>query len=140
MCRKCCHHELASAKKGCTAVQRTTQPLAEESERRRIGIGFHRDRMPGLSCATAAVVLPIVFAAGALRLWRSDLSVRLEYHGDALFYLSVIKGVLQHGWYLHNPDLGAPFGQQFYDFPQGGDNLNYLIIRLLGVSVAMPHW
>ncbi len=63
----------------------------------------------------------------------------LHYSGldDTKFYLSLIKGILDHGWYLTNPDLGAPFGQQLYDFPQGADNLNLLAIK--GLGAIWPH-
>jgi len=51
----------------------------------------------------------------------------------------IIKGVLQHGWWLENPDLGAPFGQEFYDFPvMVGDSLHLALIKLLGVFSSEP--
>src|SRR5437763_6716178 len=43
-----------------------------------------------------------------------------------------VKGILDHGWYSVNDSLGAPFGQQLYDFPQNGDNLQLLIAKGLG--------
>ena len=39
-----------------------------------------------------------------------------------------------------NPSLGAPFGLQLYDFPQGGDNLSLLLVRLLGLFSHNPAW
>jgi phosphoglycerol transferase len=49
------------------------------------------------------------------------------------------KGVLRHGWWLENPDLGAPFGQELYDFPNlVGHSFNLLLIKLLGVFSSAP--
>ncbi|MGI8412067.1 MAG: hypothetical protein ACR2LV_04475 [Solirubrobacteraceae bacterium] len=84
--------------------------------------------------------LSVLGAAWALRLWRGDLALPLRYTplDDTKFYLMLVKGILEHGSYLHNPSLGIPFGQQLYDYPQGADNLNLLIIRGLGLFTANP--
>jgi len=73
----------------------------------------------------------LVCVAWALRLWHADLGVPLRYTAadDAKFYLMLVKGIVEHGSYLSNPSLGAPFGQHLYDLPQGADNLNLLILR-----------
>ena len=45
-----------------------------------------------------------------------------------------MKGILEHGWYWHNPNLGAPEGQQLFDFPVlSGDPLNVLLLKFLGL-------
>jgi hypothetical protein len=33
----------------------------------------------------------------------------------------LVKGVLSGGWWFSNGHLGAPFGQQLYDFAVGGN-------------------
>ena len=59
--------------------------------------------------------------------------------GDAQYYLMVIKGILVHGWWLENPDLGAPFGQELYDFPVlAHDGLHLVLIKLLGAFSSDP--
>src|SRR5262249_54064521 len=67
-----------------------------------------------------------------LRLWKLNVRIPIVYWGDAIFYLTEVKGIIEHGTYLTNANLGAPFGQQLYDFPQGADNLNLLILGVLG--------
>ena len=57
---------------------------------------------------------------------------------DTKFYLMLVKGIIDHGWYLTNSSLGAPFGQQLYDYPQGGDNLSLLMIRGLALLSSNP--
>ena len=67
--------------------------------------------LSGLLCCGALV--------WALQLWRADPSVPLYYgHGsDISFQFMLAKDVVDHGWYLHNPRLGAPGQQDLGDFP-----------------------
>lgn len=90
--------------------------------------------------ACLAGVVSVLCAAWVLRLWRGDLSIPLRYTpvDDAKFYLMLIKGVIDHGWYLSNSSLGAPFGAQLKDYPQGADNLNLLIVRALALFSSNP--
>jgi len=51
----------------------------------------------------------------------------------------ITKGILKYGWWLENPDLGAPSGQQLYDFPNlVGDSLHLALFKLLGVFSSDP--
>lgn len=59
-----------------------------------------------------------------------SLALPYEYQYDALSFSSQIKGMIEHGWYLHNPSIGAPRGQVLYDFPLL-DLVNLAIIRVL---------
>lgn len=81
----------------------------------------------GTLCLTAAAV------TFALRLWKADLRVPFIYSYDANFIAATIKGTIENGWYLRNPSLGAPFGLEFHDFPLGGENLQFLVIKGLGM-------
>ena len=83
--------------------------------------------------AALAVVLTIVGLVVVLRLWRADLGVPFRYDGDAIFNLTTAKGLIDHGWWFSNPNLGAPFGQDLHDFAMGGDHLHLLALKLLGV-------
>jgi len=66
-----------------------------------------------------------------MRLWRADLFVSFGYEGDGLFNSAIIKGVIDNGWYLRNPMLGAPLGADLYGYPMS-DLLNFLIIKVIG--------
>jgi phosphoglycerol transferase len=92
--------------------------------------------LEGLLAAAASVL----FAAWVLRLWRGGLGIPLRYSpvDDTKFYLMLVKGITEHGWYSSNPSLGAPFGQQLTDYPQGADSLSLLLIRLLAVFSSNP--
>ena len=73
-----------------------------------------------------------------LELWRADLAIPFSYSNDADYYLMLTKGVVAHGWPYVNHDLGVPFGQQLYDFAIGGDDLDLLILKLLGLGSHNP--
>lgn len=68
-----------------------------------------------------------------LKLWEADLKIPFGYDGDFLSASSVIKSILDHGWYIINPSLGAPFHLNMNDYPLGGDNFNFLIIKMLSL-------
>src|SRR5262249_53688795 len=82
-----------------------------------------------------ATVLCLAMLTWVLRLWEADLTVPYNYGGDALCMLSWIKGIIDHGWYLHNDSLGAPFGQDMHDFPMA-DNLHFLLMKT--IALAFP--
>jgi len=75
-------------------------------------------------------VLATAAAFVSLRLWRADLRVPFDYGGDGLVYGLLIKTIAKHGWYLVNPDTGAPGVLTFYDFPQF-DSLHFLVLKLM---------
>ncbi len=57
-----------------------------------------------------AVVLALTGAVIVRQLWRADLTVPLRYGAvdDTKFYLMLVKGIIDHGWYLTNSSHGAP--------------------------------
>jgi phosphoglycerol transferase len=95
-----------------------------------------------LGGALAVAVISLIAAALVLNVSEGHLYEPWNYasEGDTKFYLLLIKGILTHGSYQVNPSLGAPFGLQLYDFPQGGDNLSLLLIRALGLFSHNPAW
>ncbi len=75
-----------------------------------------------------------------MRLSSGDLDIPYAYWGDALVYSSWIKGIIENGWWLENPRLGAPFGQILHDFPYPASaTLQVLILKLLGFFLH-SHW
>jgi phosphoglycerol transferase len=60
----------------------------------------------------------------------TDLGVPYLYHYDFLYNSALIKGIVDHGWYLNNPSLGAPGGLAMHDYPEVA-NFNYLLVKLL---------
>lgn len=86
----------------------------------------------------ATVMDCVVIAAGAsaltawlYRVWDRDLAIPIDGVADGRQMSALVKTIADHGWYLQNPDLGAPFGQQLYDFPNAGETTQILAIRVL---------
>jgi hypothetical protein len=84
--------------------------------------------------ALVAALIATVGAAIVLHLWDADLGVPFRGTGDTLFFQMLVKDALGGGWVLTNPHLGAPFGQELYDYPvAGADTLQFLAIKILGL-------
>ena len=88
-----------------------------------------------ISAYGSAAILCLVVLGSMLDLWHTGLRIPFRYAGDAMWCQALIKGVLVHGNYLENDQLGAPFGQQMYDFPTA-DGLHWLGIMLIGCLVS----
>ncbi len=90
--------------------------------------------------AAAVALLALAAAGWVLKLWQADLALPFRYAqlDDTKFYLMLIRSVIRHGWFEAGSSLGAPFGQQLADFPQGADNLNFLIVRVLALFSSNP--
>jgi hypothetical protein len=94
---------------------------------------------PDVAYAVATMGLTSAAAVLVLELWRASLHAPFAYRDDSVLNLMVVKGVLENGWYLENPKLGAPLGQELYDFPVvSGDHVNVLLFKLLGLVSDEP--
>ncbi len=65
----------------------------------------------------AAVVLCGALLVLVLHLWQWDPWAPFEYASDALYTLSAAKAIAQHHLPWLNPNLGAPYGANWLDFP-----------------------
>ena len=84
-----------------------------------------------LSVLAAAWVLDLAGASIRVPLSAADL--------DTLMGLSAVKGMLENGWYLVNPALGAPAGQEIADFSGlNGDSTSWVILRVMGLVITDP--
>ncbi len=83
----------------------------------------------------------VVFCLGLesllLGLGWTDLGVPYLYHYDYLYFSASVKGVLEHGWYLNNPSLGAPGALATHDY-SGVANVHFLIIK--GIALFTSDW
>jgi hypothetical protein len=89
-----------------------------------------------LAALLASASLTLLLFIPVMQIPQADLRVPFHYSGDAGFYGMITKSILDHGWFLENPDLGFPFEQQLYDFPLEFDHLHLGILKLL--SLAFP--
>ncbi len=79
---------------------------------------------------TATLTLALLFYIE--RLWQADFTAPLSYGNDGLMVQVWWKAVLDFGWYLDNPMLGAPHGQQMHDYPLV-ESLNFMIVKFFGL-------
>jgi hypothetical protein len=82
-----------------------------------------------------AAVASLIAAVVLLRLWNADLYVPFDYRGDALFFEMQTKSIVEHGWYLTNPRLGAPGVLTLHDFPLA-DAFHNLAIKIMSVFTS----
>jgi phosphoglycerol transferase len=103
--------------------------------------GTRRGRFLLLDAVLVAVAA-LVILVPLLELWDADVDVPLAYvrgapgvysfEPDAPFYQMLAKGGIDHAWFSTNPNLGAPFDQELFDFPVSLDNLNLVGLKVLG--------
>jgi len=65
----------------------------------------------------------------------TDLGVPYLYHYDFLYNSTLVKGILDHGWVLTNPSLGAPGGLAMHDYPEVA-NVNFLMMKLIALFTS----
>jgi hypothetical protein len=99
---------------------------------------MQRLRSPEVGYALVTMVASGVLAALALHLWHASLGIPLTPGGDNYYVLMQIKGVLDNGWVLTNPYLGAPFGQDLQDFAGNRELLHVVIVKVLGLFTSNP--
>jgi len=63
------------------------------------------------------------------------LHIPLSYGGDGVFSGESVKTILETGWCLFNPNVGAPFGQSMVAFPTS-DGLSFLLIKIIGMFTS----
>jgi hypothetical protein len=89
--------------------------------------------------AIAAPALALLIACLVLEVWNADLEVPFDYSGDAAFTAAVVKNAVDDGALWTNDELGAPRGQELYDFPVfAGDNAQLAMVRAIGLVVRDP--
>jgi len=74
-------------------------------------------------------LISCLIAWGMFTNFSTDIEIPYGYDGDSLFYLWVIKRVVE-GSYFFNTYTGYPFGSDFFDFP-GSDAGSLFIFWLL---------
>jgi phosphoglycerol transferase len=67
-----------------------------------------------------------------LRIWNLDIFAPFNYGGDSAFLQEMLKGIIEHGWFLENSRLGAPLGSNLYGYPMV-DFFNFFVLKILGM-------
>jgi hypothetical protein len=82
-------------------------------------------------------LLSTLAAAQALRVWDWRPGSPLGLEGDSTYVAMEIRDILEHGWYWSNPDLGFPFRQAGWLFPDPS-LLNTFAVKALGLFSDDP--
>lgn len=114
------------------------RPRVAASRLLRRPLPARRPLRPDLIGGTLAAVGALAAATFSLQLWNANLNVPFSYGSDALLTEMLIKSVISGGWVWTIHALGAPFGTQFYDFPVATDNLNWMVMKVLGLGTSNP--
>lgn len=77
-----------------------------------------------------------LFTYFILGLWNAYFSAPFRRGGDADFHPIMVRTIEQTGWIFSNAQLGTPKSLTMYDVPQGGDNLNWIILKALSTFVT----
>jgi hypothetical protein len=80
-----------------------------------------------------AIVICLGLLIWRMHLWNADLATPFVYGGDGLMLQMWIKGIIDYGWYLDNPNVGAPWGMDMRDFPMA-DALHFFVIKLMALA------
>lgn len=100
------------------------------SVRRRVGV----DSVAGPG---VVMLLSTLAAVQALRLWDWRPGTPFGLAGDATYVSMEIRDIVENGWYWRNPDLGFPFHQAGYLFPDPS-LLNTLAVKTLALVTTDP--
>lgn len=123
-----------------TAPPRAAPSEAQDSQEE---LPVRARRVPGAGWREALLtVFAGLLALGAgsaiMRVWDYGIRVPFAYGGDALASLMFAKGIVDNGWVQVNPYLGAPGRLEMYDYPLGGDNVNFLIMKVFAGFTDSP--
>ena len=99
--------------------------------------GSPRRSLRPLAAYGLVLALTLLVLTLALRLWDLDFHTPTNYGGDGTLHLMFTKGLLENGWFLTNPSLGAPGEMDLREFP-AVDTLPALLIKGLGLFTHDP--
>jgi len=84
-----------------------------------------------------AIALTIAILYKLMALGAADLSIPFIIWSDSRLYRALFKGMIENGWYVFNPSLGAPFGMDMHDWVPS-DYGNFLLSKLISLCFPSP--
>lgn len=69
--------------------------------------------------------------------WQVDLTIPFSYGGDGVFTQMWVQGLIENGWYLRHPRLGAPGELDLAAFPMA-DGMHFAILKVITFLVPRP--
>ncbi|MFH1899658.1 MAG: hypothetical protein ABIJ83_00080 [Patescibacteria group bacterium] len=71
------------------------------------------------------------------RAWGFNFNLPYFYRGDALWNIASVKGFIEQKQFIENKNLGAPFGNNYYDYPSS-ETMFKIPIALLASFIKNP--
>jgi hypothetical protein len=105
-----------------------------------MGAEMTRESRPGLRSAATyagAVVATALLLCWLYGLTTRDLRVPISYEGDGLISFLYSKLIVDRGWPLNHPAMGAPHGLAMHDF-QFASNLQFGMLWILSLGTSDP--
>lgn len=119
--------------KAHSKLTQVTEPASREAASIEAPKRPPRSRLATILPYAGAVLLCLVLLNFFFDLSHRSLHYPITAWGlDLPFEAAVVKGILQNGWYMSNPFLGAPQGSQLYDFPMA-EAAHVVLIKFLGL-------
>ena len=97
-------------------------------------------RRPALVARPHALVGVAALAVVAIiyQPWSGRLQIPWHYGSDNFAYAIFVRNLQWQGSYHLTDSLGAPWSQDWYAFPQGGNRLHHIAWRLIGLLIDDP--
>ncbi|MCI0337738.1 MAG: hypothetical protein L0226_09185 [Acidobacteria bacterium] len=83
-----------------------------------------------------ALALCLLILVWVMDLRNAHFRIPFTYHGDAVFYHLVVKGMIDHGWYLENASLAAPDKLDLRDVPTSDNNFYLVLLKLMSLITS----
>ena len=85
-----------------------------------------------VQCAVTLLCMAVL-----LHIWNTRLTVPINYSGDTVYYLVLVKSIASGNWIWFNDSLGAPFGLDTAAWPQ---NILFssIVMRIIAVFTDEP--
>lgn len=114
----------------------TNEQQTELSTSARLKQFLARPRVRSVSLYLGTILIGMLIVGSLFDLRKSVRSYPYDYLGDSLFYHLMVKSVIDHGWYLTNPSLGAPGVLDMRDVPSSDNNFHMLLVKLLSLRTS----
>ncbi len=88
-------------------------------------------RSVGVYLFTAAFSMLMLFTVMGFK--REAVRMPFTYQGDTMFYHLLVKGMIDHGWFLDNPSLAAPGALDLRDVPSSDNNFYFVLLKLISL-------
>lgn len=77
-------------------------------------------------------LLGLALGVFGMQVWKADLHVPFSYATDGILTGATVKAMIEHGWVVSNPSIGAPGGWNSADFPVT-ETLDFAIMKVISL-------